>query len=121
METCDTYQESPLERAEGQPPEGTTVSVTLPVAAPDVQAVEAAPELVASAPAQHGAILLSDDEPAIHRALVQLLRRSGHAITTAANGQEGLSALEERSYKVSSCPSFTCHRKAVYTEALIPL
>jgi len=90
-------------RLASQSGHGTTVSVTLPLAAPDVQAVEVAPELVASAQAQHGAILLIDDEPAIQRALTQLLRRSGHTITTAANGQEGLSALEERSYDVILC------------------
>jgi PAS domain S-box-containing protein len=82
---------------------GTTVSVTLPVAAPDGPAVDAGPALVAPAHAHHGAILLIDDEPGIHRALTQLLRRSGHTITTAANGQEGLAALAAHAYDLILC------------------
>jgi two-component system CheB/CheR fusion protein len=90
-------------RLVSQPGQGTTVSVTLPVAAPDVPAVEASPAAVTPAETQHGTILLIDDEPGIHRALTQLLRRSGYAITTAANGQEGLAALEARPYDLILC------------------
>ena len=39
----------------------------------------------------------------MHRALIPLLRRSGHNITSATNGQEGLAALAERSYEVILC------------------
>lgn len=65
--------------------------------------VEEALTPVASAQARHGTILLIDDEPVIHRALTQRLQRSGHTITTAANGQEGLLALEACSYDVIFC------------------
>jgi two-component system NtrC family sensor kinase len=83
--------------------QGTTVVVTLPVAAADVQEPAAAPELAASASAPPGAILLIDDNPGIAQGLRRLLQRNGHDITTAANGHEGLAALQERSYDVILC------------------
>jgi two-component system NtrC family sensor kinase len=83
--------------------QGTTVCMTLPVTVPDVQSPEAAPEPAATAPAECASILLIDDEAAMHRALAPLLRRSGHDITSAANGQEGLAALDTRSYEVILC------------------
>ena len=86
-----------------QPGHGTTVSVTLPAAAPEVQVPERAPEPAAPAQPQRGTVLLIDDEPGVQRALQQLLQRSGHDITTATNGQEGLAALEARSYEVILC------------------
>jgi CheY-like chemotaxis protein/anti-sigma regulatory factor (Ser/Thr protein kinase) len=82
---------------------GTTVSVTLPAAAPEVQVPEAADEPGAPAQTQRGTILLIDDELGVQRALRHLLQRSGHDITTATNGQEGLAALEARSYEVILC------------------
>jgi two-component system NtrC family sensor kinase len=86
-----------------QPGHGTTVSVTLPAAAPEAQVPEMAPEPEAPAQPHRGTVLLIDDEPGVQRALQQLLQRSGHDITTAANGQEGLAALEGRAYEVILC------------------
>lgn len=83
-----------------QPGHGTTVHVMLPVVAPE-QAPEATPE--PAAPAQSGAILLIDDEPGIAQGLRRLLQRSGHDVTLAANGHEGLAALAERAYAVILC------------------
>jgi signal transduction histidine kinase/CheY-like chemotaxis protein len=82
---------------------GTTVSVTLPATALEVQVPEAVPEPREPVPAQRGAILLIDDELGVQRALRQLLQRSGYDITTATNGQEGLAALEARAYAVILC------------------
>jgi signal transduction histidine kinase/CheY-like chemotaxis protein len=90
-------------RLASQPGQGTTVSVTLPVAAAEVSSPEAAPEPGASAPRQRGTILLIDDEASVQRALQRLLQRSGHTITTATNGQEGLAALEAHAYEVILC------------------
>jgi signal transduction histidine kinase/DNA-binding NarL/FixJ family response regulator len=84
------------------PGQGTTVYVMLPVVAPE-QASEAATEPVAPVPAQSGAILLIDDEPGIAQGLRRLLQRSGHEVTLAANGHEGLAALAERAYAVILC------------------
>jgi CheY-like chemotaxis protein len=44
-----------------------------------------------------------DDELGIAQALTRLLERSGHDVTKAANGLEGLTALEKRSYEVILC------------------
>jgi two-component system NtrC family sensor kinase len=58
----------------------------------------------AEAPALHRArILIIEDEPAGQNALRSLLQRSGHGITTASNGHEGLAALQECSYEVILC------------------
>jgi signal transduction histidine kinase/CheY-like chemotaxis protein len=87
-----------------QPGHGTTVSVTLPVGVSDAQTPEAsAPEPAEPVQVQPGTILLIDDEASVQRALRRLLQRSGHDITTAANGQEGLAAVEARSYEVILC------------------
>jgi len=83
--------------------QGTTVCITLPVTVPEAQSPESAPAPAAPAQAERASILLIDDEAAIHRALIPLLQRSGHDITSAANGQEGLDALAERSYEVILC------------------
>jgi len=78
---------------------GTTVHITLPVAPPsDVQAPET-PDAT-EAPARHGRILLIDDEPTVRQALQRLLQRRGHDITLAANGHDGLVALEAGAYDV---------------------
>ena len=82
---------------------GTTVSVTLPVAASDVGSPAVAPESEAPESARRGSILLIEDEPTIQRALGRVLQRRGHTIHTAANGLEGLAALEVRSYEVILC------------------
>jgi signal transduction histidine kinase/CheY-like chemotaxis protein len=82
---------------------GTTVSVTLPVAASNVGSPEAPLEPEAPEAARRGSILLIDDEPSMQRALGRLLQRHGHDMSTAVNGVEGLAALEARSYEVILC------------------
>jgi CheY-like chemotaxis protein len=86
-----------------QPGGGTTFGVTLPVARPGIQAAEPAPEPAGSERVQRSAILLIDDEPGIARALTRLLQRSGHDITRATNGLEGLAALAKGAYDVILC------------------
>jgi len=81
---------------------GTTVTVMLPVAA-EVPSPETASAPDAPTQKQRGTILLIDDDPGVQRALQRLLQRDGHAITTAANGQEGLAALEAHAYEVILC------------------
>ena len=82
---------------------GTTVRVTLPVAAAEVRSLETSPEPVALAQPQRGAILLIDDDPSLQKVLRRVLQRNGHDVIVAGNGQEGLAALEERSYDVILC------------------
>lgn len=86
-----------------QPGHGTTVSVTLPVATFDIGTPEALPEPAKPVLTQGATILLIDDEPGMRRALRRLLQRSGHHVTTASNGQEGLAALEACAYEVILC------------------
>jgi signal transduction histidine kinase len=90
-------------RLASQPGRGTTVAVSLSAAASEAQRPEALPEPGEPAQTRCGTILLIDDEPGVQRALKRLLQRSGHNITTAANGQEGLAALKARSYEVILC------------------
>ena len=86
-----------------EPGQGTTVRVTLPVAASEVLSPVVPPEPAASSQTQGGAVLLIDDELGVQKALGRVLQRSGHEVTTAASGLEGLAALEKRSYEVILC------------------
>jgi CheY-like chemotaxis protein/anti-sigma regulatory factor (Ser/Thr protein kinase) len=86
-----------------QPGQGTTVHITLPATAPEVQTPEATAEPAAPAPTPGGAILLIDDEAIIVQSLRRLLQRSGYEVTTAATGLKGLAALEARAYAVILC------------------
>ena len=45
-------------------------------------------------------ILVIDDEASVQRALRRLLQHSGHDVTLAASGEEGLAALETGAYDV---------------------
>jgi signal transduction histidine kinase/CheY-like chemotaxis protein len=90
-------------RLASQPGHGTTVSVILPAATSEIRLPEAPPEPSEPVQTRRATILLINDEPSVQRALRQLLQRSGHDITTATNGREGLAALEGRSYEVILC------------------
>jgi CheY-like chemotaxis protein len=48
-------------------------------------------------------ILLIDDEPSFVRALATLLRRDGHTVDTADNGDLALAQLQERRYDILLC------------------
>jgi nitrogen-specific signal transduction histidine kinase/CheY-like chemotaxis protein len=90
-------------RLRSQVGHGTTVHITLPIV-PSSDVSSAEPPADAGAPASHRArILIIEDEPAGQNALRSLLQRSGHGITTASNGHEGLAALQECSYEVILC------------------
>jgi two-component system CheB/CheR fusion protein len=91
-------------RLSSQVGHGTTVHITLPVTpSADMQAPETPAATEAPAPTRRGRILLIDDEPGVQHALQRLLQRSGHEITMAANGHEGLAALEASAYDVILC------------------
>jgi PAS domain S-box-containing protein len=90
-------------QVDSQPGHGTTVSITLPLASADVRMLEVLPESAEAEPVQSASILLIDDEPGMRRALQRLLQRGGYDVATAANGHEGLVALEAHSYEVILC------------------
>jgi len=48
-------------------------------------------------------ILVVDDEPAIARALAQVLRRDGHTVDTAANGRLALAKVDAHAYDLVLC------------------
>ena len=50
-----------------------------------------------------GDILVVDDEPGIASALAHLLRRDGHTVDTAANGQLALTKLHTHAYDLILC------------------
>ena len=83
--------------------DGAKVRISLPVVAGDCPAPAAPMEPGVSVQAQGGAILIIDDELGMQNALRRLLQRRGYAVTTANNGQEGLTALESSAYDVILC------------------
>jgi two-component system NtrC family sensor kinase len=87
---------------QSQPGQGTVFRIELPVG-DELRAEPAAPAVLAPAPAQAQAMLVVDDEPEIASALAHLLRRSGYAVDTAANGRVALDKLQERSYDLILC------------------
>jgi two-component system NtrC family sensor kinase len=84
--------------------QGTVLRVELPVGAEPI-AEPAAPAAVALTPAPEKgqAMLVVDDEPGIASALAHLLRRSGYAVDTAANGRLALDKLQGRTYDLILC------------------
>jgi len=84
--------------------QGTTVRLSLPMApSAHVQAPESPEIAEATEPPRRGRLLLIDDEATVRRALQRLLGRSGHDLALAANGQEGLAALQGGAYDVILC------------------
>jgi CheY-like chemotaxis protein len=75
----------------------------LPVTAAGRPSAEAPAAPAVPSQSQGRAILLVDDELGMQKALMRLLQRRGHDVTTANNGREGLTALEARSYEVILC------------------
>jgi two-component system NtrC family sensor kinase len=84
--------------------QGTTMHIALPVASPaEVQTPELSGAAHAPEATRRGCILLIDDEATVRRALRRLLEHSGHDIVLAANGHEGLAALQGRAYDIILC------------------
>jgi PAS domain S-box-containing protein len=89
---------------ESQPGQGTVFRVVLPVPA-ETSAGRASGStdtpLAGSKIAK--TILVVDDEPSIASALAHLLRRDGHTVDTAANGQLALTKLPTQAYDLILC------------------
>ncbi|HEY9429727.1 MAG TPA: PAS domain S-box protein [Gemmatimonadaceae bacterium] len=82
---------------ESAPGNGATFTVDLPLSPLASAKPESGP-----AGARRGSgsstFLIVDDEPSIRRALVRYLTREGHAVDTAATGEEALSRMASRRY-----------------------
>jgi CheY-like chemotaxis protein len=89
---------------ESQPGQGTVFRVVLPVlaeastgrASRSIDTPPAVTRIVTT-------ILVVDDEPGIASALAHLLRRDGHTVDTAANGQIALAKLSTQAYDLVLC------------------
>jgi signal transduction histidine kinase/CheY-like chemotaxis protein len=78
--------------------EGTTVSMFLPrTLEPVAEPADPARGKTASTPVR-ATVLVVDDEPEVRRVLAETLEELGHEVALAANGKEGLAALEARSF-----------------------
>jgi DNA-binding NtrC family response regulator len=83
-------------RGTGQPGQGTTFWVELPVGGVPESAPPPSAREDALPPVPSSAMWLVEDEPGMRRALAPLLRRDGHTVETVANGRLALALLPER-------------------------
>ena len=82
------------------PGAGTTVRITFPLvdaAAAAMVPLRAPDQLAAPNPLR---VLAVDDEPMMTRAVVRMLKPSGHTVTVAASGEEALEKLAEQTFDV---------------------
>jgi len=89
---------------ESQPGQGTVFRVVLPVPA-EVSTGRAPTSTDTPLAVTRSAktILVVDDEPGIASALAHLLRRDGHTVDTAANGQLAVTKLHTQAYDLILC------------------
>jgi CheY-like chemotaxis protein len=80
------------------PGQGSTFRVELPASGVPETAAAPASQGDVSSTVQCLSVLLVDDEPGIASGLARLLRRDGHAVEIAANGQVALDKLRECPY-----------------------
>jgi signal transduction histidine kinase len=84
--------------ATSAPGQGTTFRIELPTAEAPTAAGLPPDQDATLPPLPQLAILLVDDEATIARALARLLRRDGHTVEVAANGQQALTRIQESTY-----------------------
>lgn len=80
------------------PGSGTTIDLLLPLTAlRDVKVTAAPPtdNVIAPEALRNGPLLVIDDDDHVRVALAEMFRSAGYDVTEAANGQAGLSVLEE--------------------------
>jgi two-component system NtrC family sensor kinase len=89
---------------ESQPGQGAVFRAVLPVPAQaSTGRPPSSPDTPAAVTRIARTILVVDDEPGIANALAHLLRRDGHTVDTAANGQLALAKLHTQAYDLLLC------------------
>ena len=88
-------------RVHSAPGQGTRFRLTLPASNVPIEVLPAAANATPRAAAQRQLrILAVDDEPALTKAVVRLLRPIGHLVTTANSGEEALEQLAAQPFDV---------------------
>ena len=80
------------------PGDGTTFRITLPLV--DAFAEAPSPPAPADEPPRPLRMLAVDDEPMMTRAVVRMLKPSGHMVSVAGSGEEALEKLTEQTFDV---------------------
>lgn len=82
-------------KLESEPGKGSTFLLEIPVGIPEKVATEHTPESLPAANPKDYAVLLVDDEPAQLGLLKELIKSTGMAFTTAADGEEALQVIAQ--------------------------
>ena len=82
------------------PGSGTTFRTTFPLVDASVAAEPSQTPAAQSGPLRPLRILAVDDEPMMTKAVVRMLKPSGHVVTVAASGEEALQELGEQTFDV---------------------
>jgi diguanylate cyclase (GGDEF)-like protein/PAS domain S-box-containing protein len=93
-------QHGGLIEVDSAPGEGTTFRITFPLLVLAQAADRPPPRVVQAGSSRPLRVLAVDDEPMMTKAVVRVLRPSGHVVTVAASGEEALDRLAERSFDV---------------------
>jgi hypothetical protein len=85
---------------QSSPGHGTTMRMSFPLATASMVAEPIRVRPTALAPRAMLRILVVDDEPMMTRAVMRMLKPSGHSVTTAGSGEEALERLTELTFDV---------------------
>jgi PAS domain S-box-containing protein len=82
------------------PGEGTTFRIALPLVAESATTAISTPPPVQLEPPRPLRVLAVDDEPMMTRAILRILKPSGHVVTVAGSGEEALQRMAEQTFDV---------------------
>jgi CheY-like chemotaxis protein len=82
------------------PGNGTTLRISLPLIEPSARSKSAGSPPVELGPARPLRVLAVDDEPAMTKAVVRMLRPGGHTVSVAESGEDALDQMAVNSFDV---------------------
>src|ERR1700682_193368 len=87
------------------PGDGTTFRISFPLVNASIEPVSSPQPAARMEPLRPLRILAVDDEPMMTRAVVRMLKPSGHVVSVAASGEEGVEVLADEAFEggVSGC------------------